>query len=267
MAYGIQNALGYHGYELRAYDELGGKANGWQNLLTPNLLELLAVRYLILGQPTNVAGYHQVLAPTTTSVGNPAVLYEKDSVPAYARVMLTSAKLPGDQDVIALADRRFPLGKVALYADTSSEAADPIVQPFPASVVRASVSKWAPGRMTVSLAGADARGGHLVVAENWYPDWHATVDGRPTAPRRADHSLLSVDIPAGAKQVELWFDSPAYARGKLLSAIAVLAALLMIAVPLARAPRVAKGVDAPEEPILHSASRTPKRRAPASLRT
>jgi uncharacterized membrane protein YfhO len=84
--------------------------------------------------------------------------------------------------------------------------------------------------MTVSLAGSDTRGGHLVVSKNWYPDWHATVDDKSATARRANHSLLSVDLPAGGRQAELWFDSPAYARGKLLNVIALLAALLMTAV-------------------------------------
>jgi hypothetical protein len=234
MSYGIPNALGYHGYELRSYDELGGKANGWQNLFTPSLLELMSVRFLILGRTADVPGFHQVVAPTTTAVGNPAVLYEKDSTPAYARLMLTAAKLPEGQDVSVLVDPRFPMSRVALYPDTSSEGADPIVQPFPSSAVQATVSKWMPGRMSVSLAGADARAGHLVVSENWYPDWRATVDGHSAVVRRADHSLLSVDVPAGATQVELWFDSPNYARGKLLSIVSVLVSLLMIGVPLIR---------------------------------
>jgi uncharacterized membrane protein YfhO len=66
------------------------------------------------------------------------------------------------------------------------------------------------------------------------------VDGKSAVVRRADHSLLSVDVPAGAKQVELWFDSRTYARGKVLSVLAVLVALLMIAVPLARERRRAE---------------------------
>ncbi|HEX3866769.1 MAG TPA: hypothetical protein VHV78_08460 [Gemmatimonadaceae bacterium] len=229
MAYGIPNALGYHGFELRAYDELGGKAGGWRNLLTPNLLDLLSVRFLILDQSGNAPGFHQVVPPTTTTVGNPAVLYERDSTPPYARVMLTAAKLPDGQDISALTNARFPVDRVALYADTSSEATPPPVQPFPVSAVRASVAAWQPGRMTISLDGTDAQLGHLVISENWYPDWHATVDGKSAAVRRADHSLLSVDVPPGAKQVQLWFDSATYAHAKVLSGVAVLVALLMIA--------------------------------------
>jgi len=234
MGYGVMDVLGYHGFELRAYDELGGKSSGWQNVLSPNFMRLLAVRFLILNDTASVPGFHQVVPPTTTAVGHPAVLYEKDSVPAYARVMPTAAKLPDGQDLTALLDPRFPVDRVALYPDTSSVVADPIVQPFPSSAVQVSPSRWAPGRMTLSFTGADSKNGHLVVSENWYPDWHATVDGKAAVVRRADHSLLSVDVPAGAKQVELWFDSATYARGKLLSVAGLLAAVVMIGVALMR---------------------------------
>src|SRR2546421_9438861 len=44
---------------------------------------------------------------------------------------------------------------------------------------------------------------YLLIAENWYPDWEATVDGQPAAVLRGDYSLLTVALPAGAKVVEL----------------------------------------------------------------
>jgi hypothetical protein len=230
MAYRIPQALGYHGFDLQAYRELGGRDNGWQNLSTPNLLSLLSIRFLILPEAENVPGYHQVVAPTTTAVGNPATLYEADSTPPYARVMPTAAKLPDSAVVATLVDRRFPFDRVALFADTSSVTADSIVQPLPTSSVHATVRRWTAGRMAIALDGTDPRPGHLIVSENWYKDWHATVDGRPAIARRANHSLLSVEVPTGAKSVELWVDSASYARGKMWSAAALVAALLMVAV-------------------------------------
>ena len=88
--------------------------------------------------------------------------------------------------------------------------------------------------MTIALTGADNSAGHLLVSENWYPDWHAEIDGQPATVRRADHTLLSVDVPVGAREVRLWFASATYARGKLISIVALLMALAMIAVPLVR---------------------------------
>lgn len=231
MAYRIPVALGYHGFELRRYDELGGKANGWNDLFTPNMLDLLAIRYLIVPSAQEVPGYHEVVKQTQTAFGTTAVLYERDSVVPYARVLSAAAKIPEEQIVPTLHDARFPIDQVLLLPDTSSSTAPEPTQPFPVSHVSANVTSWAPGAMTLALTGADSSVSHLLVSENWYPDWHAEVDGTPAVVRRADHTLISVDVPAGARAVRLWFASKTYARGKWISLFSLLVAISMIAVP------------------------------------
>jgi uncharacterized membrane protein YfhO len=51
--------------------------------------------------------------------------------------------------------------------------------------------------------------------------------------RRADLSLLSVDLPPGAKSVRLTFASPEYATGKLVSLVSLVLALALSLVPVA----------------------------------
>ena len=58
---------------------------------------------------------------------------------------------------------------------------------------------------------------YVLVSENWYPDWHATVDGESAPTFRADMTLLSVPVPAGASVVELRFESKDYTNGKLVT--------------------------------------------------
>lgn len=231
MAYRIPDALGYHGNELRAYDELGGKDQGWRNLFTPNVAELLALRYVILRQPQEVPGFHQVVGPVSSAFGTPATLYERDTVPPYARVVPSAAKVPEPQLVPTVVDPRFPGASVVLYPDTASLTPDPLVQPFPVSQVKADVARWAPGKMTINLTGSDSKPSYLLVAENWYPDWHAIVDGKPAPVLPGDNTLLSVALPSGARQVDLTFDSPTYRKGKLVSLVALLAAVAMAGVP------------------------------------
>ena len=233
MAYGIPDVLGYHGFELRSYEELGDKDNGWQNVGSPNFGKLLGVRFMIFPRQVSFPGFHEVVPLTTTSYGAPGALYEADTVPPYARVVVTAAKMPDAVQPTMLADDRFPVEGVALFSDTASVHPDSIVQPLPKSHVIASVTKWEPGAMTVTLSGADTTSGHLLIAENWYPDWHADVDGRSGVIRRADHTLLSVDLPPGSKTVRLWFDSAVYARGKIVSVVALFAALGLTLLPLA----------------------------------
>jgi hypothetical protein len=150
------------------------------------------------------------------------------------RVVPGAAKLPEDQLVPTVIDPRFPFNSVALYPDTASVMPEPIrAGQLPApSPVKATLAAWAPGRMRIALQGAAAKPSYLIVGETWYPDWHATVDGKPAQVHRADHALISVVLPPGAREVSLHFASAAYARGKLVTLAALLVTALLLATPL-----------------------------------
>lgn len=239
MAHDIQTMLGYHGNEVRFYDELLGGKGQWRNAGSAALLDLLAVRYLLLPEAQAVPGYHRVLGPVTTTPGAPAVLLERDTLPAYVRVLPAAAKLPDDQVAPTVIDQRFPYDRIALYPDTASISPEPIrggqvPEPLP---VRATLADWAPGRMRITLDGAAEKPGYLVVGETWYPDWHVEVDGKPAPLLRADHALLSVVLPPGSREVTLRFASAAYARGKLVTLAALLATAGLLSAPLWRGGR------------------------------
>jgi len=84
------------------------------------------------------------------------------------------------------------------------------------------VAEWEPGRMRITLAGAESKPTFLMVSETWYPDWHATVDGKPAAVHRGDFAFLSVALPPGSREIRLEFASADYRRGKLVTYLAFL---------------------------------------------
>ncbi len=90
--------------------------------------------------------------------------------------------------------------------------------------------------MTIALDPAPPHPSYVLVSENWYPDWHATVDGSPVPVLRGDYTLITVPVPAGAKQVALSFRSPEYQTGKAISlvSLALLAAIGLLPVALRR---------------------------------
>lgn len=241
MAHRVQGVFGYHGNEVRFYDELWGGKNQWTNLANPNLWDLFAVRYLLLREPQALPGFHAVGGPMTTTAGVTAHLYERDTIPAYARVIGAAAKVPEAQAVPTIIDQRFPIDNIVVFADTASvqPAALPGGALPPRPAVGATVTEWEPGRMRIALEGAAAATTYLLVSETWYPDWHATVDGRDAPVHRADYAAIGVELPAGAKEVVLSFASPAYRTGKLVTLVATLLTLLLLASPLwwRRSPR------------------------------
>jgi hypothetical protein len=224
MAHDVQTMLGYHGNEVRYYDELMGGKNEWRNAGSPNLHDLLGVRFLLLPQAQEVPGFHQVAGPVTTTPGSTGILYERDTIPPYVRVVPGAAKLPEDQAVPTIVDPRFPVSAVVLLPDTAQVSPAPIASSgSDSSSVRATVAEWAPGDMRIALQGSDQRPLYLLVGETWYPDWHARVDGRAAQVHRGDHALMTVVVPPGAREVRLHFGSADYARGKLVTLLALLA--------------------------------------------
>lgn len=235
MGYEIPQVLGYHGFELRYYDELLGGKNVWRNLLSPQVMDLVAARFLILREAQPLPGWHQVAQAEESAYGGPAVLMERDTVPPYARVVGAAARLPEEQVIPTLLDPGFPVDRLALYSDTASITPAPLAEGVPApSPSSASITAWAPGAIDVAIQPAPADTSYLVVAENWYSGWTARVNDRPAAVHRADHTFLSVVLPPGATTVRFRYDSDSYDRGRLITLLAVLASLGLCAAGLRR---------------------------------
>ncbi len=231
MAHDLQTMLGYHGQEIRFYDELLGGKGQWKYAGNPTLHDLLSVRFLLLPEAQDVPGFHRVIGPVTTTPGTPAILMERDTVPPYVRVVSGAAKLPEEQIPPTVIDPRFPINAVALYSDTAtvSPAAIRAGQMPGSSPVRATLADWRPGAIRVTLTGRSDSTAYLLVSENWYPDWHAEVDGKPVQTLRGDYTLLSVALPPGAHEVRFTFSSRDYARGKLVTVCSLLIAATLCA--------------------------------------
>ena len=77
-----------------------------------------------------------------------------------------------------------------------------------------------------------------MVSENYYPGWQATVAGKAAPIGRADLSLIGVELPEGAREVDLSFSSRSYERGRAMTVAALAVSLLLTFVGLmARSPR------------------------------
>ncbi len=232
MSFDIPELFGYHGNELRFYDELWGGKNETRNLGVLPLWDLWGVRYAILpaGGRTidSIPGFHRVLDSVTTFDGARVNLFERTSPAPYARIVPAAIKVDSAALIPTLLHPRMDFSRIVLLTNDQPITPEPLKQMElpPPSSSRATVTAWRPGRMTVRLDPAPPQLSYLLIAENWYPDWEAAADGGPAQVLRGDYSLLTVAVPAGAKVVDLTFHSKLYELGRTLT-ITSLAALLV----------------------------------------
>jgi hypothetical protein len=236
----IPQVLGYHGNELRYYDELLGGQGEWRNLGFLPLWDLLAVRYAIAPAEAkgidSIPGYRRVLdtVPMANDDAGRARLFERVAPPLYARVVPGAVKADSAAIIPTLVDPRMDYSRIVLFSNDQPVAPEPLKQMPPPTPARAAVTAWQPGRMTVNLDPPPPQASYLLIAENWYPDWRAAVDGRPAPVLRGDYAFITVAVPAGTKVVELMFRSELYERGKLITIVSLVVLLLGLLAAVAR---------------------------------
>lgn len=74
----------------------------------------------------------------------------------------------------------------------------------------------------ISLEATTPQDGYLLVSENFYPGWRATVNGQPTEILRANLTLRAIPIRAGQQRVEMWYDPLSFKLGAVISAVTIL---------------------------------------------
>jgi hypothetical protein len=242
MAHQVPTVFGYHGMESRFYDELWGGKNDWVNQFSPTLQDLWAVEYITLNQPTDsLPGYHLVNGPVSfpNLMGRNSAagfLWQRDSTARWVRVVPGAVLVPDSLIAPTVADPGYPVDRVVLYPDTSAvpgASTTPAIPAQPSPLV-ATVTQWEPGAMTIAIEGTAASTSYLLVAENWYPDWKATIDGASVPTYRGDAAMLSVALPPGAREVTFRFDMDSYHTGRMLALLSLVGALGLVGAGLVR---------------------------------
>jgi hypothetical protein len=64
--------------------------------------------------------------------------------------------------------------------------------------------------------------GYLVLAEMYYPEWKACIDGKPTKIYAANYLLRAVSVPAGEHKIEMYYSKHNITIGGLISLITLI---------------------------------------------
>jgi hypothetical protein len=235
MVHGIRSTFGYNGQELHRYDELLGGKNSWGQPSWPilgnaNMWRILGAKYLILGQPVEAPTLTQVGGELRTHRGGSAYLYRIAEPTPYAFLVGEALRLreggeAAERQLVAtVLDPRFDPRRILLLPSGAPVGVDSLTQaqvPEPIGITVA-VHEDRPGRLRLELASPSPDSAFVFVAENWYKNWEATVDGRAAPVVRAQGSLIAVPIPQGARNVTLDFVARDVGFGATISGIVAL---------------------------------------------
>ena len=231
MTHRVRQVLGYHGNQIGRYNDIIGTNSDDNRLFSPNALQLTNTRFILTNIPELpfIGNTTLVKGPVRNASGDTVYLYRLNAENAYSWVAPVAVKAPDDQVLATLLNPRFELKRAALFDLSANVTVSQAVQALPPALgITTSVRHYEPGKVSIDLSAPAPQGSSLVVSENYYPGWTATVDGRPARLGRADYTLIGVELPSGARSVELNFTSPSYQRGKVITWIAIAFGLLML---------------------------------------
>jgi hypothetical protein len=234
MVHRVRNILGYHGNQLGRYDKLLHREDGYSQLANPNAWRLLNTQYL-LADAEDVSRFFpdakKVAGPVRDAAGLSVSLFRLPGDQPYAWVVPVIVKAGDDAVLSTVLDPRFDIARAGLFDSASTVKGAENVSALPASLpITAAVSRYEPGHVNLQLSAPAPAGSALIVSENYFTGWKATVDGREGATARADYTLIGVPLPTGARNIELSFTDPAYVTGKIVTLIALASILLIIGV-------------------------------------
>jgi hypothetical protein len=169
--------------------------------------------------------------PVRDAAGSMVYSYKLPVQNPFGWVASAIVKAGQDQALATVLDARFEPTRVAIVDTSAHDVPAVQLQTLPAPAVsRVRVTSYAPGAIDLSLDQPTAAGQALVVSENYFPGWQATVDGKSAPVGRMNYNLIGVALPQGARNIQLRFDDAAYEKGKGVTLIAlVLAVVLWVA--------------------------------------
>src|SRR5262249_54329093 len=88
--------------------------------------------------------------------------------------------------------------------------------------------RWEPEEREFQV-GSES-GGRFELAEQFFPGWHAAIDGRPVEIERWSEAFQAVQVPPGEHRLSFRFGSTGLRAGALISLVSALGLGLIMAV-------------------------------------
>jgi hypothetical protein len=181
--------------------------------LQRRLLDLTAARYLIVN-PSMADRLPDFQPPLQRLDGKgEALVYENPQALARARYVPRVAVLAADEILPALAGGTVDPRDVALLSDAPRSGF--VGAPSAGTQGTAEIVVDRPERVAVRVHASAP--GFLFLADQFFPGWRVTVDGRESELLRANYTFRLVEVPAGDSTVEFRYRPRSIVVGALLS--------------------------------------------------
>jgi hypothetical protein len=149
-----------------------------------------------------------------SQISDPKKIYEWQSRKTFLPLVTAGQKPYFFDDVSAwhaLSQSNFYGGKLVILPEDATN----VVTVTNQTTARILDSKF--GTQSVDIEAEAAAPSLVVIAQSWYHDWRATVDGGPVTLLRADYAFQAVQILAGRHRIRLTYEDRAFQTGAVIS--------------------------------------------------
>ncbi len=224
--FGIEVVTGYHGNQLRWYDDLLGGPS-MSHLSNPYFLNLVGAKYLLAPSDTNIPAYY--FGPDSLKVNRDfgrVKLLQNDN--AFPRAFLVGnyKVIPDRKEIDSLVVEGTSNLEKLVYLEE-----EPPLKPAGDSVMgSAEVNSYAVDSVLVDInIDQDAL---LVLTDNYYYAWEAFADGQKVDIMRANGSFRAVPVKAGTKQVLFKYNRGVNNPAKMVTLLTLLLVVIILAAHL-----------------------------------
>lgn len=237
--YDIMQVFGYHGNQLKRYDEFTERDyrektrtqeefyNRYTQFLFGPKPDLLNVKYLLSRADFSHPKFKKVYQ------GDGVFVFQNTQYLPRARIVFDYEVIKNKEKILErLKDPQFDYKNKIILEEPppgSLSFADTLQASGSAEVVENNVNDF-------SVKAKLSQPGFLILSENFYPAWTASVNGKKTKIYQANYTFRAVFLDKGNHQVEFVFNSPYYNIAKKISGISLLCVFFVLAFNFFREP-------------------------------
>jgi len=209
---GHLHVLGYDPLPIDAFDRLQDATDA--NDPTARVNTLLGVKYVLSGEPYDDPAFELI------GIAYDSYYYER--VDPFPRAWVASEVVVEPDDGVVREQIAAPDVNMLATAFVDEAVVCPAGEGG-----EATITEYRPNDVTVEVSGG---GGLLVLSDQYYPGWRATVDGDSAEIVRADTVFRGVCVPSGEHTVRFEYRPRSLVVGVVMTAAGWLAWLIAVAV-------------------------------------